>query len=309
MSDVQIQEALSQGTIAITPYDPKMLQPASYDLTVGKNAATVPTNGDPRIDLEKTGVLFIPAYAPAVVWTREELRLSRSHVGRFGLKSRLARRGLTASVGVQIDPGFDGPLSVTLINMTPSPLSLSYEDDFLTLELEQLSVPASRGYEGEYQGRKTFTSQELDPVMGFRGHALTDVVKGFEDVRDAVRGVAEMSQKLDTFMQQHRDEVRSVQQFNQALMTEMKKLVEHIAGDRPRTVVLRAIARDQAKKEILTLFKRSRTTLFYSDVAEQLSLDLELVVELCNELEGEGRIGVLKPYEAKRSKTKRSQSV
>jgi hypothetical protein len=189
--------------------------------------------------------------------------------------------------------------------MTPMPLTLNYKDDFLTMELDKLSVPASHGYGGDYQRRRNFTSEELDPVIGFRGHALTDVVKGFADVRDAVRGVAEMSRKLDTFMQQHSAEVRSMQQFNTELLAEMKKLVGHIVDQRPTTVVLRAISRDQAKTEILNLFKKSHKTLFYSDVSELLSLDLELVVELCNELENEGLIGVLANHEAKRLKAKR----
>lgn len=51
ISDVQIQEALENGEVAITPFDPEMLQPASYDLKVGKHAATVPKNGEPRINL------------------------------------------------------------------------------------------------------------------------------------------------------------------------------------------------------------------------------------------------------------------
>ena len=304
MSDVEIQGALNRKEIAIDPFDPKMLQPASYDLRVGKNAATVPTNGDPRVNLEKEGVLFIPAYAPAVVWTLEELRLSTSYVGHFGLKSKLARRGLAASVGIQIDPGFTGPLSVTLQNMTPSPVTLNYRGDFLTLELERLAVPASRPYDGEYQGRKTFLAGELDPVIGFKGHALTDVVKGFDDLRDGVKGIAEMSQKLDEFMQQHREEIRSMQEFNRATLTEMKKLVEYIVGERRTTVVLRAIPHDQAKQEILRAFKEARGSLFYSDIAERLRLDLELVVELCKELESEGHIGVLNRYEAKTPKRK-----
>src|SRR6266852_2992989 len=115
MSDVEIQTAISTGGVSITPFDGKMLQPASYDLKVGKHAASVPKNGDDgRIDLEKEGVLFIAPYAPAVIFTLEQLSLSTSYVGRFGLKSKLARRGITASVGLQIDPGFSGPLSVTL---------------------------------------------------------------------------------------------------------------------------------------------------------------------------------------------------
>jgi len=92
MSDVQITEALDDGGLSITPFDHEMLQPASYDLKVGRAAARTPSNGDdPRIDLEKDGVLLIPPYALAIVLTYEELRLSTSYAGHFGLKSKLAR--------------------------------------------------------------------------------------------------------------------------------------------------------------------------------------------------------------------------
>lgn len=293
IADVEIEEALAKNEIGITVFDPDMLQPASYDLKAGKFGATVPKNGDPRIDLEKDGMILIPPYAPAVIFTMEVLRLSTSYVGRFGLKSKLARRGVTASVGLQIDPGFHGPLSVTLINLTPTPVALNYGEDFLSMELERLAVPASRGYNGEYQDRKNFTSRELDPVIGFKGHALTDVVKGFDDIRDAVLGVAEMSKKLDTFMNQHREEIRAYQQFNQAIMAEMKKLVEHVVNDRVGTVVLRALPREEAKREVLDLFQSTTGPLFYSDIAERLQMDLEQVLDITNELEREGLIGEL----------------
>ena len=293
ISDVQILEAIKNKEVAITPFDSKMLQPASYDLKVGKLAATVPKNGEPRIDLEKEGVLLIAPYAPAVVFTLEKLQLSTSYTGRFGLKSHLARRGITASVGVQIDPGYDGPLSVTLLNHTPTALMLNYGEDFLTLELHKLEVPASRPYDGDYQRRDYFSSEELSPVIVFKGHALTDVVKGFDDIRDAVRGVAAMAQKIDVFMEQHRQEILSMQELNGALMSEMKKLVEHIVGERTSTVILRTLSHDEARNEILDLFKSTKGSLFYSDIAERLQLDLEQVLEITGELEQEGLVGEL----------------
>ena len=67
-----------------------------------------------------------------------------------------------------------------------------------------------------------------------------------------------------------------------------------------KTVVLRTVTREQAKQEILDVFKgKGKQPLFYSDVAEQLQLDLEMVVELCHELEQEGRIGLLTDDETK----------
>jgi deoxycytidine triphosphate deaminase len=67
LSNVEIREEIKAGNIVITPFDESMLQPASYDLKIGKVAATVPKNGDPRIDLEEERVLLVPGYAPAVI--------------------------------------------------------------------------------------------------------------------------------------------------------------------------------------------------------------------------------------------------
>ena len=48
-------------------------------------------------------------------------------------------------------------------------------------------------------------------------------------------------------------------------------------------IVLRTIERDQAKQEILELF-RSGETLYYSDIARRLRIDLPLVVDFSEEL-------------------------
>lgn|GEM_PF-1410837 len=54
-------------------------------------------------------------------------------------------------------------------------------------------------------------------------------------------------------------------------------------------IVLREVPRREAKKEILQLF-RECGPLYYSDIAERLRLDLELIVDLCSELEKERKI-------------------
>ena len=63
------------------------------------------------------------------------------------------------------------------------------------------------------------------------------------------------------------------------------------AVGREEVVVLRTLSREEARQEIVEMFQ-SGETLFYSDVARRLRLDLALVVELCNELEGEEAIEV-----------------
>jgi dCTP deaminase len=301
LSDRDIRSEIQSGKLVIDPFDERLLEPATYDLRVGKDAATVPKNGEPRVNLEEEGFILIDPYAPAVVYAKEHLKLPLHLAGRFGLKSGLSRRGLYASVGPQVDPGFDGKLSVTIFNLTPTPFALNYGAPFLSLELHQLVSPASKPYGGEYQGRENFTANEIEPVLGYKAKGLSQVVQGFAELQQAAKTVASLSEKFDSFLERYERYNREHVEFTRGLMLEMKKLVEHIATQRPRTVVLRAIPRNQAKKEILALFKESKDPLFYSHVAEQLSLDLELVVELCNELENQGLIGVLSRHEAKGS--------
>ena len=55
-------------------------------------------------------------------------------------------------------------------------------------------------------------------------------------------------------------------------------------------IILRDISREQAKTEIDELFRNTTESLYFSDIMEQLGIDLELVVSVCNELLDEGKI-------------------
>jgi len=59
LSDNDILSEVKASRIGITPFEEQMVQPASYDLRIGKEAATVPTNGNPIIDLEKEGLIGV----------------------------------------------------------------------------------------------------------------------------------------------------------------------------------------------------------------------------------------------------------
>ena len=74
-------------------------------------------------------------------------------------------------------------------------------------------------------------------------------------------------------------------------MSEMKTVAGHIVGERTTTVVLRALSHDEARKEMLDLYRSIEGPLFYSDIAERLQMDLEQVLKVATELEEEGLIG------------------
>ena len=60
---------------------------------------------------------------------------------------------------------------------------------------------------------------------------------------------------------------------------------------RETVVVIREISREEARTEIVRLFKEGKV-LYYSDIARELRLDLELVVNICEELQKQGEIAI-----------------
>jgi hypothetical protein len=83
---------------------------------------------------------------------------------------------------------------------------------------------------------------------------------------------------------------------NTLLRQEIEKIKQRLSEFEERipeekVIVLREIPREQAKQEVQQLFSSGRT-LYYSDIAEELKLDLELVVDICRELEGSGEVKI-----------------
>jgi len=87
----------------------------------------------------------------------------------------------------------------------------------------------------------------------------------------------------------------------------LSREVAHLQEE-PKTVALRTIRRDDAKGEILDLFRTGRT-LYYSDIVQELGIDIDLVVELCEELESEGRVETIGRSEGARRSPRRRKNL
>ena len=120
----QIIEAHRKGEIMLDLFDENQVEAATYDLRVGNQAAT--TSGGKIIDVKEVGYVTLKAGDFAVITTLEEIRLDPRHAARFGLRSKYARKGLIATTGPQIDPGFRGRLIVGLTNLCRLPGALRH---------------------------------------------------------------------------------------------------------------------------------------------------------------------------------------
>ena len=163
LTDSMIEAAVSDGSIKIDPFETRQIQPTSYDLRVGPLAAASSSRG--KVDVKEKGFLQLEPGDFAILVCEEIITLDNQHTGRFGLRSKWARKGLVATTGPQVDPGFTGRLNVGLTNLTSRSVALPHLDDFLTLELHRLSEPAKHPYSGAYQGQSALSTEDLEAVL------------------------------------------------------------------------------------------------------------------------------------------------
>jgi len=174
LTNKQIEEAYRKGDILINPFDVNQVQAASYDFRVGAQGAT--TSSKKLVDIKSNGFILLQPGDFGVVTVMEELRLGPQYVGRFGLRSKYARKGLIATTGPQIDPGYHGKLILGITNLTPRPVSLPYKDDFISVEFHRLEEPSTKPYNGPYQGKMELGAEEIEAITENEGMALSEVI-------------------------------------------------------------------------------------------------------------------------------------
>ena len=120
--------------------------------------------------------------------------------------------------------------------------------------------------------------------------AAQDAAAKAEATAKTARLAAEEAARLAKEAARQAQETAIVQQRIESLEKRLKRLEEAIPEE--RVVILREISKEESEKEILELFSKGQT-LYYSDIAEQLGLDLRLVVEICNELQNRAEIEIV----------------
>ncbi len=191
LSDRDIRAAckMEQGGISIEPFSERLIQPASYDLRVGRQAAS--SSHKKITDLEKTGFVEIRPGDFVLVTTCEKLTMSARHVGRFGLTSTYARKGIIATVGAQVDPGFCGRLIVGLTNLSTKSIALPYKDTFLTIEFHRLEKEVEVKYAGPYQDRDALSPDDIKAVMEREYMSQTEMMRTLEALVTTVDSLKE----------------------------------------------------------------------------------------------------------------------
>ena len=173
LSDRDIKAEIGAGQIALEPYSPEMIQPASIDVRLDRLFRVFENHRYPHIDpaeaqseltrqVEPTGDdPFILHPGEFVLGsTFEVITLGDTIAARLEGKSSLGRLGLlTHSTAGFIDPGFSGHVTLELSNVATLPIKLWPGMKIGQFCFFRLSSPAEHPYGtatygSRYQGQR-----------------------------------------------------------------------------------------------------------------------------------------------------------
>lgn len=189
LNDASIRSLGEDGYI--DPFDPKRVQPASIDLTLGHkfklwDQPEIPLwtpDAQPHLrraidldavelttrslmtefDLDDGQSFALEPHAFCLATTRETVHVLDYHVARIEGKSSLGRLGLVvhATAGF-CDPGFRGTITLELFNLNPNPLIIRPGRAICQLSFMKMNAPAEYPYGtarlgSKYQNQTTTT--------------------------------------------------------------------------------------------------------------------------------------------------------
>ena len=162
---MNIREAIASNQLAIENLQDKAIQPASIDLHLGSQFIKADKLSrrfvlDPYDGLHiwsgfggvEANTQFILEPQQFVLAATERVTLGNELVGQVAGKSSLARLGLYIESAGFIDPGFDGPITLELFNVSPNSILLTPGMPICQISLSRLDSPANPVYSGSYVG-------------------------------------------------------------------------------------------------------------------------------------------------------------
>jgi dCTP deaminase len=186
-----ITDAYKKGDIVIAPFAEEQVQAATYDLRVGEQGITTTTKK--KVNIRESGYISLEPGDFCLIVTLEEVKLGPQYAARFGLRSKYARKGVIATTGPQIDPGYHGRLIIGLTNLSPKAVSLPYKDDLISVEFHRLEEATTKPYSGPYQGKMELGIEEIEAITDSEGMALSEMLT---TMRSLSKNVGELSSDM-----------------------------------------------------------------------------------------------------------------
>lgn len=200
LSGRQIRDLVKNNKLGIEPFEETLIQPATYDLRLGNKILASP------LSVDKLGVVIEltrdkPSYdiqsgQMVGILSLEKLYLPLNICGRFGIRSAIARKGINAFGGVQLDPGFRGRLTMNLLNVGPEPVTLTLQETIFSVEFARLEEEAEVSYSGPYQDQNDFPAEQYNYILSARTTSLAEIPTFRRDIRRLNALIEELEERM-----------------------------------------------------------------------------------------------------------------
>ncbi|MFZ8811787.1 MAG: dCTP deaminase [Pyrobaculum sp.] len=168
----ELKRLILLGRLKIEPFYPDVVRENGLDLRIGGEYAVYAYEGVVvrPCELEDARHLFrvvradevvIPPRSFVLLTTEEYVKMPEDVAGLANLRSSLARYGLSVPPTV-VDVGFEGNITIEVVNTSPNAIVLKRGVRFLHLIL--VKAEGRGAYAGAYQGQRGVT-----PPKGLRG--------------------------------------------------------------------------------------------------------------------------------------------
>jgi deoxycytidine triphosphate deaminase len=149
------EEALVEGG------DEGLFRASTYDLSIGE---IIPCGGIPS---SEPAFLLAPSGMVRVI-SKESLHLPDTITGHVLLKNQLCTQGVLAiSIGI-VDPGFEGPISSTLINFGREKCEIKKGDPFLRVSFLRCP-PSGKAQKSQKHSREGYLQRVRQEVLAYSG--------------------------------------------------------------------------------------------------------------------------------------------
>jgi dCTP deaminase len=164
LSDRDIRTAIEDGDLLVEPYEPENIEPASMDLRIGSqfNVAkldpfepvSLSNDESPSFSTEWDSVT-VKRGQFVLASTLEHVIIPDNLCGKVLGRSSLGRLGVSIhQTAGYIDPGFDGQITLEIVNNGPAPVTIEGGQRVCQIVFERLSSSAEEPYghaDSQYQ--------------------------------------------------------------------------------------------------------------------------------------------------------------
>lgn len=234
LSDRDIKKALTTDDLEIVGFDEDFLQPSCYDVRLG-DKAWISGSTEP-VELAVEGELILRPFQWAILVTHEKLKLSAKIKGQIHPRGTWSRRGMSLYYGGQIDPGWEGPLVLTILNTSSRSLRVPSRAAICGLSFSYLTSEAER----PYQPTGDQKAGRIPPDV--ISYVQTQTVRAISDIDDAVRSLEVTAENLrmdfDRLREQITQEIQTqIEQALQALRQDVVREMQRVTGISNRWII------------------------------------------------------------------------